>query len=531
MNTMVINSIYKGSDSARMILGLPVDNVNLTDTIDSVFNMINDFKNDQRARLVASVNVDNLVMAHSWLPGMTPRHPEMLNILRSADLITADGMPIVWLSRLLGRNLKERVAGADLVPALCETAALKGASVFLLGGQLEVAEQAAENLRNSYNGLKVAGVASPMVHVEGVALDNDEADKKLVDEINASGADILFIGFGNPKQLVWFHRNRHQLKVPVSIGIGGTYDFIAGKVKRAPLWMQRSGMEWLFRLSQDPKRLWKRYFVDLMKFSFMTLPLLLNRSGHGGDKTVTKAKFALHELEAFNDKFIDSFTQGDKSFRVIALPKQADNLWFERNQAMLEYHAQQNNYLIFDFSQVELLGAQLVSYLVRILNQTPRQKVFGIRLTNSAVIRMLKVNRSYDAVIPYLYESMIELQKKIDDTNSFPGFYHFLDYDNDNLVVRLFGRLDYEQINSLDHEALFDSIAKHPAVFDLTHLEYVDSSGLVFFIRLKKFFEQANQHYCLTGVNDNLKQLFKVTRLLESFNLESSLKKAIKAIQ
>ncbi|MBT8439661.1 MAG: WecB/TagA/CpsF family glycosyltransferase, partial [Gammaproteobacteria bacterium] len=175
---------------SSVILGLPIDNLTMDETIEKIFSMIDQFKIDQKPRLVGSVNVDNLVMTHSWLPGRTPRHPEMLEILRSADLVNADGMPLVWLSKLIGEPLKERVAGADLVPALCEAAVLHNARVFLLGGQDEVTNKAAEKLVRDNPGLEICGIATPFVNIEGENIDDEKNDLTLVDQINQAKPDL-----------------------------------------------------------------------------------------------------------------------------------------------------------------------------------------------------------------------------------------------------------------------------------------------------------------------------------------------------
>jgi N-acetylglucosaminyldiphosphoundecaprenol N-acetyl-beta-D-mannosaminyltransferase len=203
--------------------------------------------------------------------------PELRTILQEAHLATADGMPLVWAARLLGAPLKGgRVAGSDFVPALMERAAKKGFSVFLLGARPEVAAQAALKLREQYPELKISGVISPPV---SPIL---QMDPSIVDKIKAAKPDILLVAFGNPKQEKWISMYRRQLQVPVMIGVGGTLDFIAGNLKRAPSWMQRTGLEWLFRLLQEPRRLWRRYVVDLVVFSlfFSTHWLGMRRKAH-----------------------------------------------------------------------------------------------------------------------------------------------------------------------------------------------------------------------------------------------------------
>lgn len=255
-------------------LGVPVDNLSKQETVAKVMGFIDQYAIDKTPRLVATLNVDFLVNSLGFSPSK-PRHPELLNILRNADLITADGFPIVLLSKISGYPLKERVTGADLVPALAAKAAQTGKSIYLLGGAQGSAEQAATKLTTDYPGLVIAGTSAPMISTEGEnMMDWCQDDAKIVSAINESKADILLLALGNPKQELWFNRNKHRLLVPVSIGVGGTFEFLIGMVSRAPLWMQNNGMEWLYRIAQDPKRLIKRYTIGLIKLAVLSRPLL-----------------------------------------------------------------------------------------------------------------------------------------------------------------------------------------------------------------------------------------------------------------
>jgi N-acetylglucosaminyldiphosphoundecaprenol N-acetyl-beta-D-mannosaminyltransferase len=174
-------------------------------------------------------------------------------------------MPLVWFSRLIGDKLPERVTGSDLLPELCRMAEKKSLKVFFLGGTEDVTPKAIENLLKRFPALQVGGCATPWI-----ALANDEEiHSDLVETINQSGADILFVGFGAPKQEVWISRNQKKLKSGIVLTVGGTFDFLAGKTVRAPLWMQKSGLEWLWRLLHEPKRLWRRYLIGNVRFCKM----------------------------------------------------------------------------------------------------------------------------------------------------------------------------------------------------------------------------------------------------------------------
>ena len=211
---------------------------------------------------VCTVNMQFLVTAR--------RNPDVRAILERSDLNVADGAPVVWLSRLLGRRLPGRVAGADLVPAILSAAAAAGARVFLLGGQDGVAEAAAVQLRERHPGLVVAGVHEPP-YAPLDRMDDDAIVARIVD----SGADILLVAFGHPKQERWIARNRNRLGVSVAIGVGCCFDLAAGRRARAPRWMQRAGLEWLYRAVSEPRRLAGRYASELGWLLFVLAPVTL----------------------------------------------------------------------------------------------------------------------------------------------------------------------------------------------------------------------------------------------------------------
>ena len=218
--------------------------------------------NEARAAFVATLNVDFVSNAVSGWP--FGGNDELWGYLRNADLVTADGMPIVLLSRLMGRPLPERVTGADMVPAICRRCAEEGLSVYVLGGDREAVEEALGKLKVESGKLKVVGVDPAFVK-----LDQDQPE--IIERINAARPDVLFVALGNPKQEMWMGRNAAKLDVGAMIGIGGTFNFLAGRVKRAPKWMQRGGLEWIYRIIQEPGRLWRRYAYGLVKFSWLSM--------------------------------------------------------------------------------------------------------------------------------------------------------------------------------------------------------------------------------------------------------------------
>jgi N-acetylglucosaminyldiphosphoundecaprenol N-acetyl-beta-D-mannosaminyltransferase len=226
------------------------------------------------AHYVVTPNVDFLVKAR--------RDPELRRILSKADLVLCDGTPLVWASRLLGDPLPCRVAGSDLVPSLLERAAERGWRVFLLGGGPGVAAEASRRIESAYPSIPPVAHYSPPFR----PLD-DMNNGEIAERVRAARPDIALVCFGCPKQEKWISRYCAALEVPVMIGAGGTIDFLAGSMARAPQWMRRSGSEWIFRLLQEPRRLARRYADDLVSFAPAIVAQRLRRL-HSGPRNPAK---------------------------------------------------------------------------------------------------------------------------------------------------------------------------------------------------------------------------------------------------
>ena len=239
------------------ICGVPVDSVDLRQAAERILGSLGSTSLLQ----VCTVNLQFLVSAR--------RRRAVRQTLGEAGLNVADGAPVVWLSRVRGRPLPSRVTGADLVPELAALAERRGARLFLLGGRNGVAAEAAAELTRRHPHLRVTGTYEPpLLTLERLA------DDAIVDRIREAGADILLVAFGHPKQDLWIAANRDRLPVSVAIGVGGTFDLLAGKLDRAPGWARRVGLEWLYRLIQEPRRLGPRYAACAAWLACVLMPMV-----------------------------------------------------------------------------------------------------------------------------------------------------------------------------------------------------------------------------------------------------------------
>ncbi|MFT5709735.1 MAG: N-acetylglucosaminyldiphosphoundecaprenol N-acetyl-beta-D-mannosaminyltransferase [Halioglobus sp.] len=374
-------------------LGIPVDNLSLQDTVDRIVAMTKGYNG--RTHLVSTLNADFLVNSLGYA-FTRPRHPELLNVLRSSDIVTADGFPIIWLSKIVGKPLKQRVTGSDLTPALASRAAKEGLSLFLLGGAGGVAAAAANCLQLTNPTLKIAGTSAPFINIQGTALkDFATHDEALLKNINSSDADILLVGLGNPKQELWFNRNRHKLQVPVAIGVGGTFEFITGTVKRAPRWMQKSNLEWLFRITQDPARLWRRYAAGMIKLGVLTAPLIYYRAKESVFYRRTVA------TEAPKIVWQSVWSSRNQSLAALRLPRLVSARYLEELVSSLpqEQEHASTALRLLDFSSVkhiEIAGHQEFFRLAQLLADPQNDiSVLGVP---KAVKRLLGACRIMDVV-------------------------------------------------------------------------------------------------------------------------------------
>ncbi len=240
----------------RLRLGLlHIDPVTFTGALDAIEALVSARKGGS----VFTPNVDHVVNVEA--------DPHFCEAYAAASLSLVDGTPLLWASRLLGEPLPEKISGSDLVRPLMQRAAQRGWRVYLLGAGPGVAQEAAGVLEREL-GVNVVGVDSPRIAARPGGVDESA---QALERLRAARPDLVLVAFGSPKQELWIHAHAQALAPAVAVAVGASLDFVAGRVKRAPAWMSRAGLEWLYRLAQEPRRLWRRYLVNDPKFAAILL--------------------------------------------------------------------------------------------------------------------------------------------------------------------------------------------------------------------------------------------------------------------
>lgn len=247
----------KASKYSINVIGSPVTAL----PFDAQIEMMLKWASSRKSKVVCVANVHMLVEAYY--------HSELASVLENADMVTPDGMPLVWMMRLMGAPYQNRVAGMDILLSLCKSATARNIKIFFLGSQSTILEKMRTKLEHDFPNLQIVGMEP--LPFRPLTPDEDDA---IIQKINESGASLVLVSLGCPKQEYWM--NQHKGKVhAVMIGLGGVFPVLAGIHKRAPFWIRDLGLEWFYRLIQEPRRLWSRYMDTIPPFIWLALKQLL----------------------------------------------------------------------------------------------------------------------------------------------------------------------------------------------------------------------------------------------------------------
>jgi N-acetylglucosaminyldiphosphoundecaprenol N-acetyl-beta-D-mannosaminyltransferase len=456
------------------ILGVAFDSVTMTETVSRMESMIG----SRQPHYVATANVDFVVQAR--------RDLELRRILFDADLVLCDGTPLVWASRWLGNPLPERCAGADVVPELIRVSARKGYRLFLLGASPEAAERAVARLQDQYPGLQIAGHYSPPFKPL-LEMDHAEIHRR----VKAANPDVLLVAFGCPKQEKWIAMNYESLGVPVCIGVGATIDFLGGCMKRAPVWMQRSGTEWLFRLAQEPRRLFKRYAFDLAFFGTGILRQLWTLRQRG-------QKNAAHHCTAA------SRTNG---WQHIQLPPRFDFKAVERSRTLLNAIDVNHRHCVLEMESVRWIDSTGLAILTQLQKRLRRQGRCLILLAPQRAI--LQTFRSMGLSELFVVAKDLEHARRI---RAAQAQEQSAAVQGSSPIVWQ-GEITVRNAEEVLRETQARSWTLPEVRVDLSRVRYIDSTGAGVMVRLSAWMQKSGQRLVFSGASSAVQNVLRCSRM------------------
>ena len=472
-----------------ILQGVPFDNVTMTGAVERIERMIA----SREPHYVATANVDFLVQARDDL--------ELRHILREAHLVLCDGTPLVWASHLLGNPLPERVAGSDLVPLLIRIAAKKNYRLFFLGASPEANAQAVARLKALYPTLHIAGYYSPPFRPL-LEMDHEEINQR----IQAARPDLLLVAFGCPKQEKWIAMHYRSLGVPVTIGVGATIDFLAGRVKRAPRWMQRTGTEWIFRLLQEPRRLFRRYLTDLWHFGRMTL-------AQGW-----QMQWRPHERR--NERLGPPVMVEPTWLRILA-PQCLNRHSVERDAATWQRITDGTRHCLLELTAVKFIDSTGAALLLRLQKQMRASHRHLILLSPSAPARralvLMRLEDCFETASDAIEaREMIEARERERSAQVLNGARRPLVWQGEITAANAqeIWRQTRTEINSM-------SSWRKQWIIDLSQVRFIDSSGMGVMVRARKYAPRRGANVRFAGASPSIRNVLRLSKL-ETFLLDDA---------
>lgn len=504
------------------LLGVPFDNLTIAEAIERIEQMIA----SGRPHYLVTANVDFLVQARTDV--------ELRRILFDAHLVLCDGTPLVWASRLLGNPLPERVAGADLAPLLIRVAAEKQYRLFLLGATPESAGQAVARLRAQHPALLIAGHYSPPFN-RLLEMDHDEIKGRIV----TAQPDLLFVSFGCPKQEKWMAMHYRELGVPVVAGVGATIDFLAGQVRRAPPWMRRFGIEWLFRLAQEPRRLYRRYFKDLWVFGWALLAQWWQlalfrhvrlRANSSSSSSFSSSSSKSHEESSTSTiqgevcgggaafKPLDAPAQQPRKpdWQCLRLPARLDLAAVRESAPLAEQVLSDARPCVLDLANTTFIDSTGIGLLIRLQKETRAAGRHLVLLAPSPVVRralaLMRLEDFFAVASDYATAEQLLAARVREQAAAVTV--------GKAAAAPLSWRGEITAANAAEvwkhTEAHLATLPPgSPWLIDLSQLRFIDSTGLGLMVRARKLARQQQKTLTFAGLQPAVRNVLRLARLEE----------------
>ncbi len=466
-----------------VILGVPFHDVTMEETLAHIDQMIA----EGTPRYLATANLDFAAQASEDV--------ELQRILLEAHLVLCDGTPLLWAAKWLNAPLRERVAGSDLMPRLTAHCAAQGHRMFLLGATDKTLKMASEKMLAEHPTLQIAGMYAPPI---AKLLNFDHED--ILRRVNEAGAHVLIVCFGCPKQEKWIYMNLSRLHVPVSIGLGATLDFVAGNFRRAPVWMRNTGLEWLFRLMQEPRRLFNRYLFDLM---FFVVGLRRQRASRA------------ESVMALPPPAINSFRDSEPAL-ILKWTGRCDAARITANDLPWPNAKSFSTLILLDASEVDYLDSTGLGAFLRLYREAKAAGGDFYLLQPSTSVVGLLAALKLDRLIP-ITDSISNIRVRSGSPRE------VISHGSADILLSIEGDIIAKRCPELRkwiEESWANASAAKNLVIDMRQVSFVDSSGLGLLVMAHRLTAKRDGGTLkLHGANPNVLNVIKVARMGSLFGI------------
>ncbi len=507
-----------------VILGIPIDNLDLNETIARIFTLAEDYELDGRPRTAVLVDIDTIICLNAGSQNVYDPDGRLINILRQSDLMIPAGFPVAWAARIVGTRLRQRFSGEQLFQNFLRCAEKNEKSIFLLGNGPGFNHYAVQVIKQAHPGLKIAGTPVP---APDETKSRDFRDS-LLEKINADAADFLILDLREPATGAWFEKYRYRLYVPLTIVVIGTRGLLRAACKKhrsrsryfSP-WKTASGLPMVL------PGIWKRFFYSSMMFGLTIMPLVLYQQ-------YKQLAYKLFRTKAPVTSIKSHFSKSGRgiALRVISLPDPLDASVVEEIKQELKHLIEIASKVVLDFSAVNFMDSSGLGLLLS-LWRTAAAKNCEIFIINirPPVYRFLRLSRTLDFFEKNMCENIDDVIGVLCQRSDSAPFYYLALIRGNAAVFHMYGELDASRVIDMDFSAVIDTIGEKHAVFNLSGLDFIDSAGMQFFVKIHRYTAGNGRTCILCGLRQHVYQVFRIMRLDRMFAITDDLSAAETLLQ
>ncbi|MCF8025172.1 MAG: STAS domain-containing protein [Desulfobacteraceae bacterium] len=503
-----------------VILGIPIDNLDLEQVIARIFKMASDYETDGRPRTAVAVDIDTLIRFYSGNRSREESGGGLVNTLRQSDLMIPIGRPVGWTARLVGTRLKQKFSCTDFFRRFLSAVEAGKKSLFLLGSDSGGIYRAADILGEARPGLKMAGSAHPPDRQE----ESRYSDAWLLEKINAAAADFLVLDLRDPATGLWFEKYRHRMYVPVTLVTTGVHRFIraAGRPVAGTKPRGRPAHKRFAGVSLFLPRIWERFFYTSIMFSFTIFPLVMYQQYQQISYKLFRIRSPIPSIKSRISK-----SGRGVALRIVSMPDPLDASMAGEIKEELKHMVELVPKTVLDFSGVNFMDSSGLGLLLSLWRTAAAKNreifIIGIR---PPVFRFFSLSRTLDFFEKSMCETIDDVIGVLSRRSDSSSLYYLAAIRGNAAVFHMYGELDASRVIDIDMNSVLETIGRRNAVMNLSGLNFVDSAGMHFFVKIQRHVARRGKCCILYGLRDNVRQMFKILRIDRLFVIADDLEEA-----